>query len=119
MAETDPRHFAAFGAAFALGYLAAIAPFGVASWTPSALFGPRGLMAGERPTPLADLLVRLAQLAGQPLRHCQTSDPERVAAMALADSIWLANLTAEAISLEVGGTTVSLAPFAIVERDLA
>ncbi|MDG1118640.1 MAG: hypothetical protein P8N72_16165 [Flavimaricola sp.] len=119
MAETDPRHFAAFGAAFALGYLAAIAPFGVASWTPSALFGPRGLMAGKRSTPLADLLVRLAQLAGQPLRHCQTSDPERVAALALADNIWLANLTAEAISLEVGGTTVSLAPFAIVERDLA
>lgn len=119
MAETDPRHFAAFGAAFALGYLAAIAPFGVASWTPSALFGPRGLMAGGRPSPLADLLARLAQLAGEPLRHWQTSDPERVAALALADSILLANLTAEAISLQVGEATVTLAPFAIVERDLA
>lgn len=118
MAETDPRHFAAFGAAFALGYLAAIAPFGVASWTPSALFGPRGLVAGGKPTPLADLLVRLAQRAGQPLRHCQTSDPERVAALALSDSIWLANLTAEAIAVEVAGTTVTLAPFGIVERDL-
>ena len=66
MADHDPRHFAAFGAAYALGLATALAPFDVAVWTPSALYGPRGLFCEDgMPSPLAWVLEALAGCAGK------------------------------------------------------
>ena len=66
MADYDPRHFAAFGAAYALGLATALAPFDVSVWTPSALYGPRGLFCDDgAPSPLAWALEALAGCAGK------------------------------------------------------
>ena len=66
MADFDPRHFAAFGAAYALGLATALAPFNVAVWTPAALYGPRGLLRDDgTPSPLAWVLEALAGCAGK------------------------------------------------------
>jgi len=66
MADFDPRHFAAFGAAYALGLATALSPFDVAVWTPAALYGPRGLLREDgTPSPLAWVLEALAGCAGK------------------------------------------------------
>lgn len=66
MADYDPRHFAAFGAAYALGLATALAPFDVAVWTPAALYGSRGLLREDgTPAPLASVLEALAGCAGK------------------------------------------------------
>ncbi|TDH34882.1 hypothetical protein E2A64_14190 [Pseudohoeflea suaedae] len=66
MADYDPRHFAAFAAAYALGLATALAPYDVAVWTPSALYGPRGIFCDDgTPSPLARVLKALAGCAGQ------------------------------------------------------
>ena len=68
-ARRDPRHHARFGAAFALGIMAAAASARVAVVTLADLVGDFGLLdAGQTPTPLAQLLTALAPYAGRPSR---------------------------------------------------
>jgi len=45
MADDDPRHFAAFGAAYTIGLACALADAGLSVWTPCELYGARGWMA--------------------------------------------------------------------------
>lgn len=112
MAATDPRHHARFGAAFTLGYLAAVAPFGPLAWTPAAGAGARGVDADGELSPLGRLLVELAPLAGLPVRAVRIGDPERCAALAAGKTLWLANLTDEALDVDLGGgRTDTLAPY--------
>ena len=59
MADEDPRHFAAFGAAYTLGIACALASSGITVWTPSELYGPRGLTG-----PIKEVVTMLAQLSG-------------------------------------------------------
>lgn len=66
MTDDDPRHRSDFGARYALGLAAALAPAGVTVWTPAGLYGPRGVMDAEgRPYPLAQVLAALSAVAGQ------------------------------------------------------
>nr|WP_194246407.1 hypothetical protein [Martelella limonii] len=75
MADQDPRHFAAFGAAYALGLATALAPFDVAVWTPAALYGPRGLFRDDgMPSPLAWVLQALARCAGKKVATAAIKD---------------------------------------------
>lgn len=60
MADDDPRHSAAFGAAYTIGLACALASSGIAVWTPSELYGPRGLIG-----PLRDVVTMLASFSNQ------------------------------------------------------
>jgi len=62
MTDDDPRHGAAFGAAYAIGLACALAPAAIAVWTPAELYGPRGLTG-----PLRTAVTALARLADQPV----------------------------------------------------
>ncbi|WP_180899497.1 hypothetical protein [Martelella soudanensis] len=103
MADFDPRHFAAFGAAYALGLATALAPFDVAVWTPSALYGPRGLFCDDgTPSPLAWVLEALAGCAGKAVFGARIEGG--LARLALEDGHeFTANLT--------DGTVDGLQPF--------
>lgn len=90
MTDDDPRHRAAFGAAWILGMATALAPFAPAVWTPAALFGPRGL--GDGSWPVAQLLRELAASAGQPVIAAQIEGGE--ARLRLGARLFRANLTA-------------------------
>lgn len=69
MTDDDPRHRAAFGAAYALGLATALAQAGITVWTPAALYGPRGLTG-----PLVDVLGALAKCAGQTVHRADIRD---------------------------------------------
>ncbi|WP_232831412.1 hypothetical protein [Pseudogemmobacter bohemicus] len=102
MADDDPRHRAAFGAAWTLGMATALAPFAPAVWTPAALFGPRGL--GD--WPVTALLRELAALAGQPVHRAEIQ--AGIAELHLGDRLFRASLTAqEAGDLPPFGWTVT------------
>ena len=60
MADNDPRHGAAFGAAYVIGLATALANSGVTVWTPSELYGPRGLSG-----PITKAISLLASCAGK------------------------------------------------------
>ncbi|XDA97312.1 hypothetical protein AB1M95_14480 [Sulfitobacter sp. LCG007] len=68
MTDDDPRHRAAFGAAYAIGLATALATGRVSVWTPAALYGPRGLVGPAGPWPIACALRALADLAGREIR---------------------------------------------------
>lgn len=69
MADDDPRHFAAFGAAYTVGLACALASAGISVWTPAELYGPRGLGG-----PLIDAVAALARLAGQRVLSASLND---------------------------------------------
>ena len=120
MGNSDPRHFAQFGAAFTLGYLAQIAPFGIEVWTPAAGSGPRGVCKDGNLTPLGDLLSCLSRLAGQPVRNVSVSEPEKAAALATEKTLLLANFTDGPIRMVIeNGGEVRLGPYAIAEHPLS
>ncbi len=60
MADSDPRHGAAFGAAYVIGLATVLADSGVTVWTPSELYGPRGLYG-----PITKAISLLASCAGK------------------------------------------------------
>lgn len=93
MADDDPRHRGAFGAAYAVGLATALAPFAADVWTPAAVLGPRGLTGPDGPLPIARALRALAGLAGHPVKEARISDG--LAILKLGDDIIRANLTAQ------------------------
>ncbi len=101
MANVDPRHNGAFGAAWTLAYAATVAPAGLEVLTLSTLAGPFGLVAGEgEPVaagdwrPLAHVLARLGALSGKALTAVRSSRPESVLGLAADGRLLLANITA-------------------------
>jgi hypothetical protein len=58
-------------------------------------------------------VAALAGMAGDPRRACRSAAPDTVAAVASADTILLANLTAEGRIARIGETEVGLSPFGI------
>lgn len=69
MTDTDPRHSAAFGAVYVIGLACALAPGGVTVWTPSELYGARGLTG-----PLRTAIAILADCAGEPVHKAEIND---------------------------------------------
>jgi hypothetical protein len=92
MADTDPRHSAAFGAAYAMGLACALAPAQISVWTPAALYGPRGVISDGKPWPIANALCTLSQLADQ--RVLSAEIVRGMAQMVVGDTVIMANLTA-------------------------
>jgi hypothetical protein len=107
----DPRHRGMLGAAWALGFFNAFARGGAEAITLGGLTGPFGLIHTPRPWPqpwfddhgglfpMFHVLRGLAGLAGKTMRAVETSDPTRIAALAVEDTrgveLWAANLTRE------------------------
>ncbi len=103
MAERDPRQRAAFGAAWAAGYAAAIAASGVAVWCPGPFAGPRGLVEdGGRPHPAFDAVRALARLAGARVREAQVAPRHGARLMTDAGGL-VANLGPEPATIELDG----------------
>jgi len=69
MANDDPRHTAAFGAAYAIGLACALASSGITVWTPSELYGPRGLFG-----PLRDVVTMLARFSQQAVKEASVQN---------------------------------------------
>ena len=88
MAHDDPRHGAVFGGAYVIGLACALAPAGVAVWTPSELYGPRGLKG-----PLNDAIALLASCAGERVQKAVLING--TAELIIGQTRILANLTSE------------------------
>lgn len=86
MADDDPRHRSAFGAAYVVGLATALATSGAAVWTPAALAGPRGLTG-----PITDAIAALSRYAGQQVAHAEISGG--LAELHVGGSRFRANLT--------------------------
>jgi hypothetical protein len=115
MASRDPRHNALFGAAWAVGYAARVAPTGLEQLVLSAFAGPFGLIAGVgEPVgeggkrPLFHVVKALAGLAGLQAVSVDTGDDTRLAVVAAHkpdDSIvaLAANLTPYPLEIDLSG----------------
>ncbi|CAN7259200.1 hypothetical protein LJR030_002312 [Rhizobium sp. LjRoot30] len=117
MANRDPRHNGLFGAAFALGYAAAVTDSGLAHLTLSAATGPFGLIAGPgEPVPqgglrpLAHVVRALASMAGWDWREVSSSRPGCVLALCGHQGketvLLCANITAEPVTVDLAGLRV-------------
>ena len=120
LADNDPRHRGLFGAAWTLGYVAALAYAGVEQVSAGAATGPRGTIyqRGRHKQPYFDslnvaaiyplyhVLASLASARGSKLRQAST-DAAGVAALAYGKGkhqvLWLANLTGDKRKVKVAG----------------
>ena len=101
MTDDDPRHRAAFGAAWVLGLTTVIAPARMTVWTPASLYGPRGLFAaGGPPWPVAEVIAAMASLAGEPVGAAELTDD--TATLRCGGTEFTANLTSEPLRLPRG-----------------
>lgn len=102
MANVDPRHNGAFGAAWTLAYAATVAPAGLEVLTLSTLAGAFGLVAGEgepQPAgalrPLAHVIARLARFGGKPWLRVESAAPQAVVGLGAEGVLLLANITGQ------------------------
>jgi D-apionolactonase len=140
MAHCDPRQRGLFGAAWALGALAATGGFGVERIALAAPAGPFGLV--YRPLPVAqpgyDDRARDGETLVYPIYHVlrglsdsrtarrvkvASSAPARVAALAYASdrgtTVWLANLSAEPGTVAIGGASGACTRLEVEDFDQA
>jgi hypothetical protein len=120
LADNDPRHRGLFGAAWTLGYVAALAYAGVEQVSAGAATGPTGMihhrgrhaqpyfdsLNGSAVFPLYHVLASLASARGSKLREVAV-DGAGVAALAYdrgkSQVLWLANLTGDKRKVKVTG----------------
>jgi D-apionolactonase len=122
LTNNDPRHRGLFNAAWTLGYVAACAYGGVTSVAIGALAGPLGFihkrtadhpqpyfgsLDGHAVYPAFHVMTGLARGGGCNLIETKLSEPGKAAALAWRDGasivLWLANLTAEPLTVRLGG----------------
>jgi hypothetical protein len=137
MAEIDPRQRGLFAAAWAAGYVAALAPSGVASIS---LFAPAGefgivhhpmpyAMPGYEAAPAGTVypafhvLAGFAAVAGATALAVTSSDATRVQAIACQSGgrtlLWLANLTPEPQKVSLSGLAAPADALALDEASFA
>jgi hypothetical protein len=120
LADNDPRHRALFGAAWTLGYVAALAYAGVQQVSVGAATGPTGIIYRRLPHlqpyfdsmkdaavyPLYHPIASLADVRGARLMKADIAG-EGIAALACgsphARMLWLANLTGDRRMVKVSG----------------
>jgi hypothetical protein len=117
LADPDPRQWAAFAAAWALGSVRRLAAGGATSLTYFEAAGPRGLVDGDRVSPAYQVFAHLAEVAGWAVDAGECTRPLEVEGMVFRDRDgWVAlvaNLTPRPQEVAVGGEPVSLAPYAV------
>lgn len=114
MALQDPRTRGLLGAAWALGYVAQMAAHGASAITIGAPVGPFGVLraAGDSPQPgwerpgqlypAYHVMRGMAWASGGPMRQIDNSAPTQLAALAVGNDLWLANLTAGPLEVDHG-----------------
>jgi len=133
LSRVDPRQRALFGAAWTLGYLAAASYGGVEAVSMGAPTGPFGVIYRrmdekqpyfdelDRPAlyPAYHVLAGLTPQAGRALCAATASRPGAVAALALdvdgRTVVWLANLTAQPLTVTLAGLPKGRARAAIID----
>ena len=131
----DPRHRGLFGAAFALGYAARVAPHGVEALAFGAPSGPLGMvyrrtahpqpwfdaLEGPAVFPLYHVVAALAATQGAALRTVESADPARLLGLACAHEggtrLWLANLTPTAQTAALSGLASGTATITRLDAD--
>ena len=130
LVRMDPRQRGLFGAAWALGYIASLAPTGVETVSLGAPTGPLGIIhrSSDTEQPYYDALGRsavfpayhvvagLTRAAGAKRVAATSSDDSRVRCLAYraqgASLLWLANMSGQEQTVSVAHTGAS--PFGIV-----
>jgi hypothetical protein len=112
MAGDDPRQRGLFAASWLVGMAARLAEGEVAVWTGAAFAGPRGLLAGGGVVPQFHVGRALAALSRRPRLGVVSGDRARVEAFAVrradgAAELWLANLTGEDQTAQLGDAWAS------------
>jgi D-apionolactonase len=123
LSDMDPRQRGLYGAAWTLGYVAALAGGGLSAITLGAATGPAGMIyrrtnyvqpyfdeAGAPSVyPLYHVVAGLAAASGSKVIAAKSAAPGKVAALAVRDrsgaTLWLANLTGETQIVKVSGFT--------------
>jgi hypothetical protein len=123
LADMDPRQRGLYGAAWTLGYVAALAGGGLSAITLGAATGPAGMIyrrtnyaqpyfdeAGAPSVyPLYHVVAGLAAASGSKVIATKSGAPGKVAALAVRGksgaTLWLANLTSETQTAKVFGFT--------------
>lgn len=121
LSDMDPRQRGLFGAAWTLGYVAALAPGGLSAITLGAATGPAGMIYrrtnyaqpyfdetdGAAVYPLYHVIAGLASASGGKLVAAKSAAAGKVAALAHRSKagpvLWLANLTGETQVARVSG----------------
>ncbi|HEV8388917.1 MAG TPA: hypothetical protein VGQ35_03685 [Dongiaceae bacterium] len=121
LSDMDPRQRGLYGAAWTLGYVAALAPGGLAAITLGAATGPAGMIYrrtnyaqpyfdavdGAIVYPLYHVIAGLTAASGGKLVAARSAAPGRIAALAYRAKsgpvLWLANLTGETQAAKVSG----------------
>jgi hypothetical protein len=121
-ADVDSRQRGLFGATFTLGQIAAWAAAGIDTLVLYAPFGPRGVVHARAafPMPWYDdqsdgavypayhVLAGLTRYAGSEMRMVETTSPHLISALAVGDSLWLANLGPAAVTVTTPGAQARL-----------
>jgi hypothetical protein len=123
LADMDPRQRGLYGAAWTLGYVAALAPGGLAAITLGAATGPAGMIyrrtSHAQPYfddvgvsavyPLYHVVAGLAAASGSKLIAARSTAPGEIATLAYRGKagpvVWLANLTGETQKARISGFT--------------
>ncbi|CAN5734928.1 hypothetical protein BH23PSE1_BH23PSE1_04360 [soil metagenome] len=124
MSFNDPRQRGLFGAAWSLGYVAALAEGGASAVALGAPVGAFGTISTPQPLPqpwfegkgglhpVFHVIRGLAALEGAPIRSVTVNRPERVAAIAVDGpegiELWAANLGAETVVLDIEPEAVAV-----------
>ena len=121
LTDRDPRQRGLFNAAWTLGYVAACALGGVEAVAIGAATGPLGFIyrragypqpyfdsiGGSPVYPAFHVMAGLARGRGRRLVEARVSQPGSAAALAWSDGdrtiLWLANLTAEPLKVQIEG----------------
>jgi len=134
LASMDPRQRGLFGAAWILGYLAALAKGGIDVASVAATTGPSGVIAlntypqpyfdqftGPVVYPVYHVVAGFAQATGQSVLSTKSSDASQVTEIAYRTAngteVWLANLTEREQRVSLTGIGKSPARAAILDED--
>ena len=123
LSDMDPRQRGLYGAAWTLGYVAALAGGGLSAITLGAATGPAGMIyrrtnyaqpyfdeeGAPAVYPLYHVVAGLAAASGSKVVAARSAAPGKVAALAVRGrsgaTLWLANLTGETQTAKVSGFT--------------
>jgi D-apionolactonase len=122
LAKMDPRMRGLFGAAWTLGTIATLARTGIETLTIGAPTGPLGIihrktdyaqpyyddLAAPAVYPVFHVIAGVSRGAGAKLVEARSSDDQKVQCLAYraaggGTTLWLANLTADAQNVRIGG----------------
>jgi hypothetical protein len=123
LADMDPRQRGLYGAAWTLGYVAALVDGGLSAITLGAATGPAGMIYrrtnyaqpyfddadAAAVYPLYHVVAGLAAASGSKVVAAKSAAPGKVAALAVrgkaGPTLWLANLTGETQTAKISGFT--------------